>query len=240
MRYTILTTIASIVLLASDAQAQSNIDPVDKHAWNENAGYSNWRDADSTNAGVIVGGTVLSGFAWFENVGWMNLGDGTPANGTSYANTDGSDFGVNIDYDGVTHDGTSDGTLHGLAWLENAGWANFDGGAIATPADPSDDARIDCDGRLFGLVWCEHLGWMNLSDLTPGKFVSVDAATVPLDCDMNHDGTSNGLDIQLFVEFVLSANTPNWLDVCSGDLEGIPDQTIDPDDVADFVACLLA
>ncbi|MCZ6815907.1 MAG: hypothetical protein O7F76_04310, partial [Planctomycetota bacterium] len=69
---------------------------------------------------------------------------------------------------------------------------------------------------------------------------SVDAATVPLDCDMNHDGTSNGLDIQLFVESVLSANTPNWLDVCSGDLEGIPDQTIDPDDVADFVACLLA
>ncbi len=57
---------------------------------------------------------------------------------------------------------------------------------------------------------------------------------------MNHDGLPNGLDIQLFVEFVLMTNTPDWLDVCSGDLEGIPDQTIDLDDVADFVACLLA
>ncbi len=237
MQYAILTTIASIGLLAANALAQSNIDPVNKHAWNENAGYSNWRDADSTNAGVIVGGTALSGFAWFENVGWMNLDDGTPPNGISYANVDGSDFGVNIDYDGVTYDGTSDGTLHGLAWLENAGWANFDGGAMATPPQP---ARIDCDGRLFGFVWCEHLGWMNLSDMPPGKFVSVDVATVPLDCDMNHDGLSNGLDIQLFVEFVLSANTPNWRDVCSGDLEGTPDGMIDFDDVADFVACLLA
>ena len=81
---------------------------------------------------------------------------------------------------------------------------------------------------------------MNLSDLAPGKFVSVDAVTVPLDCDMNHDGLPNGLDIQLFVEFVLSANTPDWLDVCSGDLEAGPDQVIDFDDVADFVACLLA
>ncbi|MCZ6816132.1 MAG: hypothetical protein O7F76_05470, partial [Planctomycetota bacterium] len=61
-----------------------------------------------------------------------------------------------------------------------------------------------------------------------------------LDCDMNHDGVPNGLDIQLFVEFVLSANTPNWRDVCSGDLEEPPDQTIDPDDVAKFIDCLLS
>ncbi|MCG8409279.1 MAG: hypothetical protein MI923_29090 [Phycisphaerales bacterium] len=48
---------------------------------------------------------------------------------------------------------------------------------------------------------------------------------------MNHDGVSDGLDIQLFVHFALMVNTPDWRDVCSGDLEIPPDQMIDNDDV---------
>ena len=56
---------------------------------------------------------------------------------------------------------------------------------------------------------------------------------------MNHDGLSNGQDVQLFVESVLSANIPDWRDVCSGDLEAGPDRVIDFDDVANFVDCLL-
>ncbi len=226
-----------VLCVAAPVRVQSNIDPTNKFGWGESIGWTNWRDADGTNAGVVVGGTFMGGFIWGENVGFINVGDGTPANGISYANVVGTDSGVNIDYDGTTYDGTSDGSLHGFAWGENIGYVNFDGGAMAVPPEP---ARIECDGRLDGYVWGENVGWINLSDLTPGKFVSVDAATVPLDCDMNHDGLSNGLDIQLFVEFVLSANTPDWRDVCSGDLEGIPDQTIDFDDVADFVGCLLA
>ncbi len=236
MRYTIVTTIVSIGLLASTASAQSNIDDTvpNKHAWGENVGWTNWRDADGANAGVVVGTTFMGGFIWCENVGWINVGDGAPADGVNYANVDGTDSGVNID---------PDGELHGLAWGENIGWINFDGGAMATPAQP---ARIECVpgpngetlSRLTGYAWGENVGWINLDDTT--HFVSVDAATTPADCDMNHDGAANGLDIQLFVEFVLSANTPDWLDVCSGDLEGTPDAAIDFDDMADFVACLLA
>ncbi len=47
MRQAILTTIASIGLLASEAPAQSNIDGSvpNKHAWGENIGWTNWRDA---------------------------------------------------------------------------------------------------------------------------------------------------------------------------------------------------
>ena len=140
MRYTILTTIAAIGLLASDAVAQSNIDPVQKYAWGENVGWTNWRDADGTNAGVVVSGTFMGGFVWSENAGWINTGDGMPANGIRYANLDGADFGVNID---------PDGTLHGFAWGENIGWLNFDGGAMVTPAQT---ARIECDGRFTGYV----------------------------------------------------------------------------------------
>ncbi len=69
--------------------------------------------------------------------------------------------------------------------------------------------------------------------------VSVEAAFVPIDCDMNHDGVPNGLDIQLFTDFLLMNSVPDWRDVCSGDVEAVPHQMIDLGDVAEFVACLL-
>ena len=56
---------------------------------------------------------------------------------------------------------------------------------------------------------------------------------------MNHDGVPNGLDIQLFTDFLLLNSVPDWRDVCSGDVEAVPDQMINLGDVADFVACLL-
>lgn len=226
-------SVVAIALLAAVALAQSNVDPTLKHGWGENVGWTNWRDADGGAAGTEVAATFMSGFIWAENVGFINVGDGSPGDGVHYANTDGSDFGVNV---------AGSGDLSGLAWGENIGWVNFDGGAMATPPLP---ARIECVpgpnaetlSRLTGYAWGENVGWINLDDTT--HFVSVDSATTPLDCDMNHDGAQNGLDIQLFVDFVLMVNSPGWRDVCSGDLEAVPDQTIDFDDVAGFVDCLL-
>ncbi len=212
--------------------AQSNIDETNKHAWGENVGWTNWRDADSAGQGVIVGSTFMGGFIWAENVGWISVGDGAPANGVNYANTDGSDTGVNID---------SDGDLHGLAWGENIGWVNFDGGALATPAQP---ARIECPdpptellSKLTGYAWGENVGWINLDDTT--HFVSVDAATTPVDCDLNHNGVPDGDDIALFVEYLLYGEA-DWRDSCSGDVEASPDGTIDLDDLVVFVDCLLS
>ena len=110
--------------LVGVAQGQSNIDPTNKFGWGENVGWTNWRDADSSVAGVVVSGTFMGGFIWGENVGFVNVGDAAPANGIAYANIDGTDSGVNID---------ANGDLHGLAWGENVGWFNFDGGAMAAP-----------------------------------------------------------------------------------------------------------
>ncbi|HEY3246653.1 MAG TPA: hypothetical protein VGM03_25180 [Phycisphaerae bacterium] len=137
--------------LATAAWAQSNIDPVNKFAWGENVGWTNWRDANGAAQGVNIGATFLSGFIWGENIGFINVGDGTPANGVSYANANGSDFGVNVGAGSL---------LHGLAWGENVGWINFDGGGLATPPLP---ARIEA-GRLRGFVWGENIGWINLED----------------------------------------------------------------------------
>ncbi len=218
--------------LVARATAQTNVDPANNYAWGENIGWTNWHDANAGAQGAVVGFTFMTGFLWGENVGWINLGDGSPVNGVTYANLIGADAGVNID---------SDGTLHGLAWGENIGWVNFDGGALAFPPMP---ARIDCAtppgqplARLTGFVWGENVGWINLDDTT--HFVSVDAATTPIPCDTNHDGLVNGGDVQSFIDFLLLNNSPDWRDVCSGDVEAVPDKVIELDDVANFVDCLL-
>src|SRR5262245_44618934 len=104
------------------ALAQSDVDATNKLAFGENIGWTNWRDAGSPSGtqGVQVHETFLSGFVWGENVGFINLGDGSPANGSTYANTSGADFGVNL------NPGTR--VLSGLGWGENVGWINFAGG----------------------------------------------------------------------------------------------------------------
>ena len=77
------------------------IDPLNSTALglSPNVGSINFA---ATNGDVHVTDTVLTGSAWSENFGWINL---APPNG------------------GVTND--SEGNLSGFAWGENAGWVNF-------------------------------------------------------------------------------------------------------------------
>lgn len=219
-------SVAAIMALmtVSLVTAQSNIDAVKRFAWSENTGWTNWRDANDTSNGVDVSGAFLEGFIWCANVGWINVGNGLGP----YLNDplDSATFGVNVD---------SNGALGGMAWGAEIGWVNFTGGALASPPQPG---RIECNGRVAGYVWAENAGWINLDDAV--HFLSLTPSAVPILCDMNHDGLPNGLDIQLFVDFVLSQATPDWRDVCSGDVESVPDMMIDSDDLAGFVSCLLS
>lgn len=228
-----MITRAALLLLivhlgaAVSTSAQSNIDAMHKHAWHENVGWTNWRDANAAAEGVGIGESVLSGFIWGENVGWINVGDGTPGSTCGglpcYGNADATDFGVNVD---------PEGELHGYAWAENVGWLNVDGGALASPPQP---ARIECGGRLTGYVWGENVGWFNLDDSI--RYIALEAGAVPVTCDMNHDGAIDGLDIQVFLNLLFAPDGATWLDFCSGDVNG--DAALTADDVADFVACLL-
>jgi len=223
----------TLLLLASASvlNGASNIDNAvpNKHSWQENVGWMNWRDANSAAAGVNVAGLIMSGFIWCENIGWINAGSGIPGGtGGFYANLNGADFGINID---------ADGDLHGYAWGENVGWINLDGGAMATPVQP---ARIDCAGRLSGYAWSENIGWVNLSVAVAGQFVAVQSSFVPLLCDANHDGTTDGRDVQVFVRVLLTPASADWRDVCSGDVDSPADGEIDINDVTAFVACLLS
>ena len=57
--------------------------------------------------------------------------------------------------------------------------------------------------------------------------------------DVNNDGDVNGGDIARFVTVLVSGGgTP--VEVCAGDLENVPDGTIDMDDLDNFLSCLLA
>jgi hypothetical protein len=63
-----------------------------------------WINLSPSNGGVLNNGGVLSGYAWGENAGWVNF---SPLNS-----------GVSID--------TSTGNFYGHAWSENYGWIDFD------------------------------------------------------------------------------------------------------------------
>lgn len=197
---------------AGVAHAQQAIDGVEKYAWAENLGYLNFADAGDPagSQATILLADYLEGFAWFENAGYLNLGNG---NGP-YANTDHTDFGVNLDP--VT------GELTGFAWAENLGWVNFSGGAMADPPRP---ARIDFTARRwFGYAWSENAGWINFDD--PDL-----AVVLACTADYNGDGVLDLGDIQAFVNEFLAADI-------AADLTG--DGVLDLGDIQAFVALFLA
>ena len=107
MRYDKLALVLALTPLARPAHAQSNIDAINKHAWGENIGWTNWRDANGAVQGVAVGATVLSGFAWGEDIGWVNFSGGAMAAPAQPARIQ------------------CDGRLTGYVWAENAGWINL-------------------------------------------------------------------------------------------------------------------
>lgn len=139
----------------------TTIDSTNRYAYGANVG---WLDAvANTNNGAVIGQFYCSGDIYSANVGWINLGSGSPANGIQYNNTTG-DCGVN--QDGV-------GNLRGYAYGANIGWINFEN--IGAPK-----ANL-LTGRLSGSVWSANCGWISLSNavayvqtdsLSPGQLAS--------------------------------------------------------------------
>ena len=217
-RETIL--LAAALATASPAFGQSSIDAVNKHAWGENIGWTNWRDAGSPSGaqGVVIHNAYLAGFVWAENLGWINLGDGSPANGVAYANATGADFGVNRD--------DVSGELSGLAWGENVGWINFAGGAQASPPNPARVGSASGDCRLAGLVWGENIGWINLDDGT--HFVGAPSACgCALDADLDVDGD---VDLQDLATLLSNFGTLGGAEFSDGDIDG--DANVELSDLA--------
>ena len=56
-----------------------------------------WIGLATRNNGAVIGEYVCSGYIYSANVGWINLGSGSPANQIHYQNNSATDFGVNKD-----------------------------------------------------------------------------------------------------------------------------------------------
>jgi hypothetical protein len=199
------TAIALLVLGACGAPivANSNIANPHKYAWAENVGWLNWSDANGRVDGVEVHYNgfpqYLKGWIWGENIGWINVGNGN----APYANTDNTNFGVNID--------GSTGAMRGLAWGENVGWIVFDDLTVA-----SESPRWDhLERRSHGYAWGENIGWVNLEDMI--HFICA------LPGDLDHDGDVDIFDFGIFApSFALTGLNPYEL----GDVDGDGDVDI--------------
>jgi len=143
-RLTVRLRLSTLLILGAVLSGQvradtGNIDPANKFAWAENAGWVNFAP---THGGVTVHPEgYVSGFAWAENIGWIKLSCDAAG---PYANDAASNWGVNL----------KAGMLSGFAWSENAGWINFH--------PTHDQVTIDREtGRFAGYAWSESVGWIH-------------------------------------------------------------------------------
>jgi hypothetical protein len=163
----------------STARAATTIDSVNRYAYGANLAWMNW--VADTNNGAVIGNYVCSGYIYSANVGWINLGSGSPVNGIQYQNNSATDFGVN--QDGL-------GNLSGYAWGANIGWITFE----QTYGQPKVNLLT---GQLSGSVWSANCGWISLSNavayvqtdtISPGALAS---DGLPIAWLLTYFGTTN-------------------------------------------------
>jgi len=153
-------------VVCASAAAQTNIDPNatgNQYGYGENVGWANLQADPQDATGVRAQPNGLLGFAWFENIGWVNFGSGSPP----YGQTGPADFGVN-------HDG--DGNLSGFAYGENVGWIAFNtlpGGSQVTINTST--------GKFTGYAWGENIGWVSFADVNTNDVAQVPLNVVPVE-----------------------------------------------------------
>ena len=209
------THLLLLPLAALPVLADTSFDNTVKFAWGGNTGWISFRhDQPTSPAGVVFGGSFLSGLAYSANLGWINFGSGSPANGYSYANA-GTDHGVN-------HDGQ--GNLSGFAWSANTGWINF---GWASSSDPNRPRVNLLTGEFSGYAWSANTGWINLG-------TGLLTARSMQDADEDHDGIPDSWEMLHFGNLTASdASTDHDGDGASDLAEYAADA--DPADAGSFL-----
>ena len=160
---------------AGSTFALTTIDPANHYAYGANLGWVDWRGDGSR--GAVVGEYVCFGKIYSANVGWINLGNGAPANGIYYQNLSAADFGVN--QDGL-------GNLRGYAWGANIGWVNFENSGA-----PQVNLRT---GIFSGYAYSANCGWISLSN----AFAYVQTDLIAPGLDSTGDGIPDAWALQNF------------------------------------------
>jgi hypothetical protein len=147
MRTFILKFVLTLFLIlgfSTSLALAGNIDSTDKIAkgFNNDIGRINFDVATtsgSSTLSVTVTNTELTGYAFGENIGWINLHS---ASTTSW---------------GVVNDGS--GNLSGYAWSTNIGWINFK----TASSTATSSVHIDNDGYFHGYAWNNVKGWISFN-----------------------------------------------------------------------------
>ena len=119
------------LMTAAQWALASTIDPTDKFAYAQSTGWMNLRpDQSGGGEGVTVTLYHLSGKSYGQSTGWVEFGDGTPADGLHYSNTGAADVGVNVD---------ALFNLSGYAYGQSIGWINLSGLKLNNLERPDND-----------------------------------------------------------------------------------------------------
>lgn len=197
------------VLALLSASAQTTIDTTNKWAWSSGASWINCRTI-VTNGGVVstngvsVNEFFLSGYMYSATAGWIDVGRGSPTNGTNYSNATSADYGVNLD---------NKGHLTGYAWNESAGWINFswtnDPDAVRAP-------KVNLQNGIFsGYAWGASLGWISLSNSSVARMKTVALAAT----DANTNGISDAWEVAVLGGTNVLTST-NAFGVTTNDYDG--------------------
>jgi len=97
---------------------------------------------------------ATSGYAWSENVGWIDFSGTAGAVTVTDSTLSGYAYGENIGWIVLTGVTNSGGTLSGYAWGENVGWIDF--------APTAGGVVINTSTGVFsGYAYGENIGWIN-------------------------------------------------------------------------------
>ena len=136
-----------LILLSPKAKADqnpgTNIDSLDKWAWNDVIGWINFHDTHT----VKVENDKLTGYA-SSDVGDIYLHCETTGN-----------CGTTDNY-GVTN---NNGTLSGWAWNETIGWISFDCTQTNNCSFPYQVTINQTNGDFSGYAWNEIVGWISFN-----------------------------------------------------------------------------
>ena len=203
------------IIMLSSLPAASTINSTNKNAYSANAGWLNFRhDQPSSPSGIVFGDYFLSGFAYGANIGYINLGDGTPANLIQYQNNSATDCGVN-------HDGL--GNLSGYAYAANVGWINF---GWATLSDVNRPRVNLLTGAFSGYAYGANIGWIHLG----AGYLVTDTMTFT---DTDGDGMADAWELIYFGNLTTATATSDF------DHDGATDQIeylsgTTPNDINDY------
>lgn len=164
----------------------------------------------ATNSNVDVTSSAITGYAWGENVGWINL---APTNG------------------GIARDGS--GNLSGYAWGEGVGWVNFNptNGGVSIDSEGFFHGHAWSDSRGWISFNCDddsscgtvdHKVKVNEGGGGGGGGSTPNPPTPGGDVCPNIDGTQSSVPVGMFIDSFGNCITPReCIDPVSGEKQAL-------------------